>query len=757
MIKLENVSKYYYSENSVVPALRKLKLEFKSGEFVAITGESGSGKSTLLNIISGLDTYDEGELYIDGEATSHFDDDDWEEYRKNKIGFVFQNYNLIENYSSLYNVESALLIQGYTGKEARSRAKELLNRVGLKGQIRQRAAKLSSGQKQRLSIARALAKNTDIIVADEPTGNLDNDTGRQIMELFGELAKDKLILIVTHDYNEAEPYVTRKLRLNDGEVVMDVQVNSAAAGTAAEPAKTPPGSRQSLSGKGNVPYKKDRSPDWRIALRFTRMNISTQPKRAMLFAAFLLLTAAVSFLFLGELYGNLDDTFTRDYDDRAFLNSDNKRIVVKKPDNSEITVQDLRRFNGIRHVAMADRYDYADDINFYISPGRDYDYLYKTNDDPTGKSRLKVPEFLLADKFVKSATCISDRDLSAGRLPAALEEVALYSEEEEMLGKELTCYFTNRNSWGYDDYYSLTVKVAGLLKKKSEQVYFSGELCSMLSLSLYEDSYTVHLSKNLISADYDLKLPFLPVIGRGLKGRELRVSADLIATTDYPVPGASEVLVCRGNDADGNCSDILKFDTTALDEYHMNSVKFVEISEDWFHELYHYESSQASLYIKDYIYTDYVLKKLADMGYDAISSYRISSIKYNSWKVSRRNGALQRSVLVLLILLLLEILIIGSFLKIRHNNYLILGSMGMKHKTVKLMNYFEMLLYMAVSVSFTFLAALILKQFSINYLADRIKYYNPAACIIFVLFNGLGVMVTVWLFNQYLKRRQKWS
>jgi ABC-type lipoprotein export system ATPase subunit len=119
VIKLENISKYYYSANCVVPALRKIILEFQVGEFVVITGESGSGKSTLLNIISGLDSYDEGELFIDGEATSHFDDSDWDEYRKNKIGYVFQNYNLIDNYSALYNVESALLIQGYDNKEAR--------------------------------------------------------------------------------------------------------------------------------------------------------------------------------------------------------------------------------------------------------------------------------------------------------------------------------------------------------------------------------------------------------------------------------------------------------------------------------------------------------------------------------------------------------------------------------------------------------------------------------------------------------------
>ena len=780
MIKLENVSKYYYSANSVIPALKRIKLEFHIGEFVAITGESGSGKSTLLSIISGLDTYDDGELFIEEEATSHFDDDDWEEYRKNKIGFVFQNYNLIENFTALYNVESSLLIQGLDSKEARKKAKELLNKVGLKAQTKERAAKLSSGQKQRLSIARALAKNTDIIVADEPTGNLDSETGKQIMELFRELSKDKLIIIVTHNYDEIAPYVTRKIRLHDGELVADTQVKEAAANTAEEPFEAkkeriakaailqdsgPIGMGASTNSPTknlrdrdvrNAKSKKRMKSEWQIALRFTRMNISTQPRRVMLFVSFLILTAGVSFLFLGEIYSNKDDTFTRDYDDRAFLNSDDKRIVVKNPDNSEMTEEDIKCFNKLKYVEMADRYDYANDINFYITLGKDYDYIYKPNDDPTGKSRLKVPDFLLADKFVKSSTCLTDKKLRAGRLPKAINEVVLYSDKESRLGEEITCYFTSRNSWGYDNYYMTTVKVVGLLNKQSEQVYFSEELCNMLSLSMYEDSYMMYLSKNVISADYDLQLPFIPVIGEGMKDRELKVSADLITTSEYNIPGASEVSVYRGGEEDGSSSKSLQFDTTVLNTYHMHSVKFVEISEAWFHELYQYKSDQASLYIKDYIYTDYVLKKLEAMGYHAISSYRISSKKYNSWKVEQRNNALQRSALVLIILFLLEVLIIGSFLRIKHNNYLILGSIGMSHRTMKLMNYFEMLLYTAAAVGFVCIMTIILNQFHIGYLADRIKYYNPVTYSIFLFYNCFVIMVTVYMFNQYLKRKQKW-
>ena len=164
MIRLENIYKYYYSESSVTQALRNVNLEFSKGEFVAITGESGSGKTTLLNVISGIDTYDEGEMYVNGQPTFQYDDDDWEEYRRDKIGFVFQNYNLIGHYTVLDNMISALLILGVGEKKAEKKALKYLEKVGLKGFEKSRASKLSSGQKQRLAIARALAKETDIIM-----------------------------------------------------------------------------------------------------------------------------------------------------------------------------------------------------------------------------------------------------------------------------------------------------------------------------------------------------------------------------------------------------------------------------------------------------------------------------------------------------------------------------------------------------------------------------------------------------------------
>lgn len=758
MIKLENISKYYYSANSVVPALRKIKLEFKKGEFVAITGESGGGKSTLLNIISGFDTYDEGELYINGEATSLFDDDDWEEYRKNKIGFVYQNYSLIENYSAIYNVESSLLIQGYDNKEARKIAKELLIKVGLKNKENQKASKLSNGQKQRLSIARALAKNTDIIVADEPTGNLDSESGRQIMELFGELSKDRLIIIVTHNYEETTPYVTRKIRLHDGEIAADVLVKNTASESIACDNESQDCEELSASKnnntRGNRPNKVSGS---KTAWRFTRMNITTQPRRAALFLCFLLFTSLISFIFLGEIYSNMDDTFTKDYDNRAFLNGNNTRIVVKRPDGKAITDADIKTFQKINYVEMADRYDYANDINYYITLGKDYDYAYQSKDGVTKTSRLKIVTFLQSTKFMKSITCISEKDLRAGRLPKARNEVVLYSKDKRLLNQEQNCYFTSQNMWGNDNYYSTKVKVVGLLREISDQVYFSGKLCSMLSAELYGDDFKLDLSKNALTHKYNLSQMIIPVIADDLKEGEIRVSQDLVNSSVYTIPGEAQITIYSAGEDSSEKGSGNSYDAVILKKYSPHSTKLVEVSPEWFKEHCSYDSNQTSLYIKDYIYTDAVLNELKSMGYQAISSYRISSVNYNQWKVNQRNTTLQKSFLILLVLCLLEILILGAFLKIKYNNMLVLTSMGMKQKTINKINYYEMLLYTIVSVSITVAAVTLLKLSGLEFWSNLEKYFNLSAYAVFVAYNIMVILITVGLFNRYFRRRQEWN
>lgn len=221
MLELNHIRKDYVSGDMTVTALKDINLRFRDSEFVSILGQSGCGKTTMLNIIGGLDKYTEGDLKINGISTKDYKDRDWDAYRNNSIGFVFQSYNLIPHQSILANVELALTLSGVSKTERRLRASEALEKVGLKQHLHKKPNQLSGGQMQRVAIARALVNNPDILLADEPTGALDTETSVQIMELLKEISKDRLIVMVTHNPELAMKYSTRIVRLLDGEITDD--------------------------------------------------------------------------------------------------------------------------------------------------------------------------------------------------------------------------------------------------------------------------------------------------------------------------------------------------------------------------------------------------------------------------------------------------------------------------------------------------------------------------------------------------------
>ena len=221
MLTLKNIKKDYAMGDNVVHALRGVSLNFRPNEFVSILGASGCGKTTMLNIIGGLDRYTEGDLVIGGVSTKDYKDKDWDVYRNHRIGFVFQSYNLIPHQTVLGNVELALTIAGVSKAERRARSIEALKKVGLEAELRKRPNQLSGGQMQRVAIARALVNNPEILLADEPTGALDNETSLQIMELIREIAGERLVIMVTHNPELAEQYSSRIVRLSDGLVISD--------------------------------------------------------------------------------------------------------------------------------------------------------------------------------------------------------------------------------------------------------------------------------------------------------------------------------------------------------------------------------------------------------------------------------------------------------------------------------------------------------------------------------------------------------
>ena len=345
LIKLKNVSKFYYNKNTIASGFNKINLELDMGEFVVITGESGSGKSTLLNVISGLDSYEEGEMYINGEETSHYTEHDYELYRRKYIGNIFQHFNLVNSYTVYQNIELALLFNGYKSREVKQRILDIIKTVGLIKYKNTKVSKLSGGQKQRVAIARALAKDTPIIVADEPTGNLDVESARSIMKLLHKISKDKLIVIVTHNYEQVSDYATRKISMHDGKIIEDKKLKP-----------TEEVEVHSLDFKNITLFNKIK-----IGLRNT-FNIKV--KFALLLFVYFFLTLIVfsEYSSLRKINYDQNDNGYNYY----FTNTSPNRVIVNKKDKTSFTSLELENIKNVSNIDTVNEDDLFLDANFSL-------------------------------------------------------------------------------------------------------------------------------------------------------------------------------------------------------------------------------------------------------------------------------------------------------------------------------------------------------------------------------------------------------
>jgi len=426
MIKLVNVSKYYSTNNVIALGLRKVNLELHRNEFVAIVGESGSGKTTLLNVVSGIDSYEDGEMYVNGKETSYFSVSDMEDYRKSYVAFVFQSYNLIDSYTVLQNVEAPLILSGYPQNKIRDRAKEIIRKVGLEDHMSHKATKLSGGQKQRVVIARALAKDCPIIAADEPTGNLDSKSAKQVIELLHEISKEKLVIIVTHDFSQVKDYATRKIRIFDGEIVEDINIKKV--------------------DKKDLPIidTSEHKIKFRDYLKITLRNLLAVPKKSLLmlviftfFSFFVALTYGAYQLVQNESYPSINQVFTY---------SSPNRIVVRKSDGSVFNQADLDELADFNVVEEIVTFDYVLDqtIDLLSTSGSHFNYI---------------------DGVFLPLSMIDEDDLEHGRLPVADNEIviALGTSELDDYDEYLNITYSSME----DDYASpgLNYKIVGVVDK----------------------------------------------------------------------------------------------------------------------------------------------------------------------------------------------------------------------------------------------------------------------------------------------------
>ena len=347
MLKLENVSKIYYNKGMIATGITKVNLELKLGEFVVITGESGSGKSTLLNVISGIDSYEEGEMYVNGKETSHYTEKDFEEYRRKYVANIFQNFNLINSYTVYQNIELILLLKGEKKSNIKKKILDIINKVGLTKFKNTKVSKLSGGQKQRVAIARAIIKDTPIIVADEPTGNLDTKSAEEIIELLRKVAKDKLVVMVTHNIEQVEQYATKIIKMHDGRIVSCNEI------------------KKIKENKDIMECKYNEITVFNKIRLGIRNTFNIFSKFILLFIVFLFMS--IAFLTEYASFQLAENEADESGYSIGFRDISDNRILIKKQDQSAFTNEDYERIKGISNIDYIVEDDLFIDCSFSLN------------------------------------------------------------------------------------------------------------------------------------------------------------------------------------------------------------------------------------------------------------------------------------------------------------------------------------------------------------------------------------------------------
>lgn len=377
LIKLEHLTKIYKGKENVAIGIQDINLEFNIGEFVAIVGSSGSGKTTLLNVISGIDSYEEGDLIIDGKSTSDFTMEDFESYRRANVAFIFQNYQLIDSYTVLENVMIELIFKGFNRKDAKVRAKEILNKVGMGHRLHNRATKLSGGEKQRVVIARAIASDAQILVCDEPTGNLDSKNSNEIMKLLKEISANKLVLLVTHNESLIEGNANRIIRIKDGRIESDYKISET----------------ESITRPLDISSKNKVSTQLYIALK----NVFRTPKKSLFVMVVFIILSFVMINSVSYLPTSIKvmDTKTTEY--ITFNNRDDNRIIVY---SDTIPTEEFKS----QYTVVEN--DYMLDVEYRVAS-----YSTHLNQQLKSSSMIK--------------TSLDHLELAAGRYPSNTYEILL--------------------------------------------------------------------------------------------------------------------------------------------------------------------------------------------------------------------------------------------------------------------------------------------------------------------------------------------
>lgn len=736
MIELRNVSKFYYKKGMIASGISRINLKLDLGEFVVITGESGSGKSTLLNVISGMDSYEEGEMYIDGRETSHFMEKDFAEYRKRYIGNVFQEFNLIGSYTVYQNVELVLLINGFKRPFVRQRVREILQKVGMDEHAGTKVSKLSGGQMQRVAIARALAKETDIIVADEPTGNLDSGSAAEIVSLLREISKDKLVIVVTHNFEQFRSHATRMIKMHDGRIAEDVRLANRQE-IRRDISETP-------EEKVNARVRgKDRSGRQRQTGRLSagsrlrlglRNTFNVAPKFFLLLIVFGFLLTAVTSQYTSYL--SQKDEASKLGFNNYFSNLSLDRLVVKKDDGSSFDAGDYDAISSVYNVRSVAEYDILIDSPVYLE---DKDFSY-----------AGVP------RSAEEMTA----ELIAGRMPEKNGEIVLAAEKDDssadgadFMENLNRVYEVETDTYGTKE----KLTVVGLAYREESpgrisdysDIYMSRDMMDRFLANTYHSKsrITVRINgKDQVVDIGDTTYDVMPC-GKVAKGE---------AVVPPETGSFFKDNECRGKDIRIRASNIFRETEKTVrvkavyseknygkltgrnDFGIMNGVIFVH--PDDYAAIFSPDNFQATVYVDEIDGIGDTKNALTEMGYTVLP---LKDVLIPVLSDVMQMVQLPIAIAVIIALFFITYFVIRLILRSRTGYFSILRMLGMSRKTVRRIMDVELLTVMTIAFALFFGLAMLVTYdiVHVDYIKQMVKYMTPA---------GYAVLYGIMLVMSYL-------
>ncbi len=738
MIELHNVSKFYSNKDTVSTGFSKVDLNLDMGEFVVITGESGSGKSTLLNVISGLDSYEEGELFIAGEDTSGYQTEDYERYRKKYIGNIFQDFNLVNSYTVYQNVELSMMLSGMPRSEQKQNIPEYIEMVDMTAYTKTKASKLSGGQKQRVAIARALAKNAPVIVADEPTGNLDSASAEKVMETLHRISKDRLVVIVTHNYEQAAPYVTRKITMHDGRIIEDKKIQPAAGDLSDDEMES------YLHPEEERPVYRKMSVGSQLRLG-VRNTFNLPAKFILLLLVYLFVTAAV----LSQYASTKQALHSNDLMgyNNYFTDTSPERLILTKKDGSAFTTSDyesLQKMDNADYIIKGDA-------------GIDTGIMFESDDIDISGPMYPV-------------SCLKEKP-TIGRLPKKDTEVVLVADPEcysydaikemdkKILGKKY--YIDALNSMaiqGGDRLIKDKVTVVGVVFLSEDagrssngnvMIYVTDNVAARVLVKTAAASSVVTLDFSGTKSDYSGMQVVYP--SKKVPKGEVYISEDQayqfyeegaargktmgLHVKNHYFEESRDFRIGQVFKAD-NIRSLLGLSKNNYDEYTSN----VYINSSDYNKIFNQGNFQSSFFMKDEKLSDSTVKALESAGYKVLVIKDTFTDATGGYAFILRMFSMVRLALEFIVLFFISYAVIRLIMRSRNSYYSTLRILGASRKNTDNILRIELLLMMLISYGGVLVGSNLVRRGIVAVPAVNERLAFLSATDYFILFVGLLVM-----------------